>query len=206
MACFPSTEARFSTAWLSAATRQRRSDRGKRNGSPRHAKSEEVITLKYDLSAFTPIERQLLRNRLEEESIVFTLDQEILRIDDADEGRVDAALVMVERIGTAISEEIEMEEQALAGGSKAGRCDNCGSTPAAPINLRREVGLVLASSTHNVSAVLCQPCAEALTNEMQRQTALKGWTSPVSLFLNPFVIAGNERSRRKHRRNLEGEI
>jgi hypothetical protein len=158
--------------------------------------------MKYDVSQYTPLERELLRQHLNEESIEFELSEGILVVDDSSEDLVDAALVMVEQIGNAIAEEIALEEQALRGDSGSRRCENCGQTPAAQINLRREVGMVLVGSTINLSAVLCDRCADALTKEMQKQTAIKGWTSPASLVMNPFVIAGNARSRRKHRREL----
>jgi hypothetical protein len=160
--------------------------------------------MKYDLSDYSPLERELLRRRLDEIDVAFTLNQGILQIDDGDEVKVDDALAFVERIGNAIAEEIEMDEQARSGDPHGRQCENCGSTPAAPINLRREVGMVLVASTHNVSAVLCNACAEALTKEMQKQTAIKGWTSPASLVMNPFVIAGNAKNRRNHRRQLGG--
>lgn len=158
--------------------------------------------MKYDLSAYTPLEREMLRRVLVADSITFEMTSEVLVIDTHDEASVDAKLRAVERMGAAIAEEINLEELSMKGIPEGRRCENCGLTPAAPINLRRQVGMVLAHSTHNVSWVLCNECAEILSKEMQKQTAIKGWTSPYSLVMNPFVIAGNVRNRRKHRREL----
>ena len=130
------------------------------------------------------------------------IEELVLEVDDSDEAAADGALAMVERIGAAVAEEIELEERALNGDPEGRRCEYCGRSPAALINLRREVGMVFVASTHNLSAVLCGTCADAVTREMQKQTAIKGWTSPASFIMNPFVIAGNARSRRNHRREL----
>ena len=80
-----------------------------------------------------------------------------------------------------------------------------GGQPAAPIKLKRHVGLVVAHRTHTITAVLCAECAECaerVTAEFQKETLKKGWTSPRSALFNPGTIAANAIRKQKHRRQL----
>jgi len=86
----------------------------------------------------------------------------------------------------------------------AGTCEACGSSPAAPIKLKRNVGLVVVHRTYTVTAVLCASCADSATSEFQKETLVKGWTSPRSALLNPATIAANAFRKHKHRKQLGG--
>ena len=83
-------------------------------------------------------------------------------------------------------------------------CENCGQSPAASIKLRRGVGLVILARTYTTEVNLCDRCASTLTGDFQKQTLIKGWTSPRSALMNPFYIASNAINRVKHKRNLKG--
>lgn len=80
--------------------------------------------------------------------------------------------------------------------------DACGRSPAAPIKLKRNVGLVLVHRTYTAKPVLCAACAEIATKEFQRETLVKGWTSPRSALFNPATIAGNAIRQKRHERRL----
>jgi hypothetical protein len=84
----------------------------------------------------------------------------------------------------------------------AGTCEICGHSPAAPIKLKRHVGLVVVHRTHTITAVLCAECAERVTAEFQKETLKKGWTSPRSALFNPGTIAANAIRKQKHKRQL----
>lgn len=81
-------------------------------------------------------------------------------------------------------------------------CELCGASPAAPIKLKRNVGLVLVHRTWTAKAVLCAECAERATREFQRETLKKGWTSPRSALFNPATMAGNAIRKKRHERQL----
>ena len=82
------------------------------------------------------------------------------------------------------------------------QCDNCGSSPAALIKLRRGVGLLILARVYTAAVNLCDRCAGKLTADFQKQTLIKGWLSPRSVLMNPFYIASNAINKSKHKRKL----
>jgi hypothetical protein len=160
---------------------------------------------RYDVSEMLPLERSRLKHRLSEEGIEFSIVGFVLSIDHTDEAQTDQVLLEVEEFGLRLRDEFSRDARAREGDVRALSCEVCGESPAAEINLRRMVGLVVIAETFNYSAILCNPCADAATSSAQQQTAIKGWTSISSAAMNPFVIAANARSRRNHRRKLQGE-
>ena len=86
------------------------------------------------------------------------------------------------------------------------QCEVCGKSPAAPIKLKRNVGLVVVHRTVTARAVLCANCAEEVTREFQRQTLTKGWTSPRSALFNPATMAGNAIRKRRHERRIQDQL
>lgn len=84
----------------------------------------------------------------------------------------------------------------------AGTCEACGRSSAAPIKLKRNVGPVVVHRAYTVTAVLCATCADTVTSEFQKETIVKGWTSPRSALLNPGTIAANAFLKHKHRKQL----
>lgn len=159
---------------------------------------------RYDVSEMLPLERSRLKDRLTEAGIEFSIAELVLSIDHKDEEQTDLILVEVEEFGLRLREEFSRDARAREGDVQALSCEVCGESPAAEINLRRMVGMVVITETFNYSAILCDGCAAAATSSAQQQTAIKGWTSLTSAAMNPFVIAGNARSRRNHRRKLQG--
>ena len=81
-------------------------------------------------------------------------------------------------------------------------CQACGGSPAAPIKLRRGVGMVVVARTYTRDAILCDKCASIATTEFQSKTAVQGWTSPRSALANPFFLASNAVNRVKHKKLL----
>lgn len=82
-------------------------------------------------------------------------------------------------------------------------CQSCGKSPAAKIKLRRGVGMLLVAKTYTTELNLCGICADMLTSEYQRKTAVQGWTSLRSAITNPFYMASNAANKAKHKRELE---
>jgi hypothetical protein len=85
-------------------------------------------------------------------------------------------------------------------------CEACGRSPAAPIKLKRNVGLVIAHRSVTAQAMLCAECADAATKQFQRQTLAKGWTSPRSALVNPATMAGNAFRKRRHERIIRDQM
>lgn len=81
-------------------------------------------------------------------------------------------------------------------------CEACGGAPAAPIKLKRNVGLVVVHRSVTAQAMLCVTCAEQATRHFQRQTLTKGWTSPRSALANPATLVGNAFRKRRHERMI----
>lgn len=158
--------------------------------------------VRYDISALEPIERALLRDRLNGDAITFRLTEDVLIVDDADEAAVDVHIVYVEAYAKTLQQESQRAELVKQGRSDLARCEVCGDSPAAPITLRRQTAMVVVRSTHQLSAVLCDRCAAAATKSYQTQTAVKGWTGVVSALSNPVFLASNAANRRKHKKNL----
>jgi hypothetical protein len=84
-------------------------------------------------------------------------------------------------------------------------CEICGNTPAAEIKLKRNVGLVVAHRKITARAVLCATCAEKATKEFQRETLIKGWTSPRSALSNPGTTAANAIRKKRHEKRLSAQ-
>jgi hypothetical protein len=85
-------------------------------------------------------------------------------------------------------------------------CEACGRSPAAPIKLKRNVGLVVVHRTVTAQAMLCSGCADAATKQFQRQTLAKGWTSPRSALANPATMVGNAFRKRRHERTIRDQL
>jgi hypothetical protein len=84
-------------------------------------------------------------------------------------------------------------------------CEICGRSPAAEIKLKRNVGLVVAHRQYEAKAVLCFSCADKATREFQRETLVKGWTSPSSALSNPATLVSNAFRKKRHERKLKDQ-
>ena len=67
------------------------------------------------------------------------------------------------------------------------------------------MGLVVAHRRIIAKAVLCSICAEQATKEFQRETLIKGWTSPRSALSNPGTIAANAIRKKRHEKQLASQ-
>jgi len=84
-------------------------------------------------------------------------------------------------------------------GHQSPACEICGERPAASIDLRRQVGMVVVMRQYSATAVLCEGCAKKAYTEFQKSTALKGWTGVKSALMNPVVIGANAVNKKRHK-------
>ena len=97
----------------------------------------------------------------------------------------------------------QTESRLIKQGTQSPYCQICGKTPAAPIDLRRQVGMVVLMRTYTSEMTLCSSCADVAYRQFQKSTAIKGWTGIRSALMNPIVIGTNAVNKGKHRKNLE---
>jgi len=145
-------------------------------------------------------------NSLEEANVPFDFEENILSVDPKYEGVADDIIATWETWGEQQRALQAEGKRAMSPNAKPGDrvCEQCGSSPAASITLRRQVGMIIVRSYYQSQLVLCDVCGDALTREFQKQTALKGWTGVLSAMINPFMLAANARQRSKHRQTLKG--
>jgi hypothetical protein len=86
-----------------------------------------------------------------------------------------------------------------AGPSPTGACEVCGSTPAAPILLKRNVGLFIARRSYTLEAVLCASCAQIAARRFQVESLTKGWFGVASAPINVWNLAANSARASSHR-------
>lgn len=157
---------------------------------------------RYDLSGFDAYERSLTNGWLEELAVEYQLTDSVLSVSSHDEATVDRIIDEVERHSAELKAAADHSAR-VARGELPPNCELCGRSPAAPITLRRQVGMVVVSSSYTVQAVLCEACAREAHKDYQKQTAIKGWTGVKSALINPVVIATNANNKRKHQRTIE---
>lgn len=162
--------------------------------------SGEFIT--YDISGLEPIERVMLKELLTADGVEFRGNDVMLVVPIEAEAIADGRVAYVERYAAVLADVSENAQRVREGDTSAARCEACGSSPAAPIRLRRQTGMIVVRTMHSLEAVLCDACAAAATKRFQTETAVKGWTGVVSALSNPVVIASNANNRRKHKKNL----
>ena len=163
---------------------------------------DDTDIVRYDLGELMPIERGMLRDRLESEHIPFRIAEDVLFIEAIDESDVDGHIAYVEAYASALHRISTDASLARSGRAGVTRCELCGASPAAAITLRRQTGMIVVRSTHQLSAVLCNSCAATATKSYQTQTALKGWTGVISAVSNPVFLATNAVNRSKHKKKL----
>lgn len=156
------------------------------------------MTVKYDLSSVAASVRVGVARELNEKGILFNLNDGVLSIADEDESIVDDIVGRHEMLDDAI-ETIQQESVAVSEGVLAPSCELCGRRPAAPLTLRRQVGMLVVMSTYRGEFIACGPCGDLAYKEYQKQTAIKGWTGVKSALMNPVVIGANSAAIKKHR-------
>ncbi len=169
------------------------------NDPKTNSRSAEI---KYDVSNLHSLEIQFLISKLRDRDVHFTIDEMVLHIPRHHEHAVDDAL---EESATELQllESNQTELRLIKQGIQSPYCQICGQTPAAPIDLRRQVGMVVLMKTYTSEMTLCSSCADDAYRQFQKSTAIKGWTGIRSALMNPIVIGTNAVNKSKHRKNLE---
>ena len=168
-------------------------------GEVHEVKSDRV---RYDISEFHAFETAFLRERLSRSSIEFELENGVLSVPRSNEGEVDQAIRDSESALKTLEAEQEMS-RAIHSGRLSPSCEICGRFPAAPIDLRRQVGMIVVMTTYRAEMTLCESCASDAYKQFQRSTAIKGWTGVKSALMNPFVLGTNAVNRNRHRKKLK---
>lgn len=158
--------------------------------------------LKYDISNLHSLEIQFLISRLRDRDVQFTIDEQVLKVPRHHEQVVDNALEE-SAAELQLLESHQTESRLIKQGTQSPYCEICGQTPAAPIDLRRQVGMVVLMKTYTSEMTLCSSCADEAYRQFQKSTAIKGWTGIRSALMNPIVIGTNAVNKSKHRKNLE---
>ena len=158
--------------------------------------------LKYDISNLHSLEIQFLISKLRDRDVQFTIDELVLIVPRHQEHAVDNALEE-SAAELQLLESSQTESRLIKQGTQSPYCQICGQTPAASIDLRRQVGMVVLMKTYTSEMTLCSSCADEAYRQFQKSTAIKGWTGIRSALMNPIVIGTNAVNKSKHRKNLE---
>jgi len=173
----------------------------------RHAQgqtqSEGAERIRYDISEFHAYETAVLKEKLSAASIDFDITDGVLSVPRSRESEVDIAISESEEALNSL-EASQNASREIHSGQRAPSCELCGRTPAAPIDLRRQVGMVVVLKTYRAEMTLCESCAAEAYKQFQKSTAIKGWTGVRSALMNPIVLGTNAVNRNKHRKKLQG--
>jgi len=158
--------------------------------------------VRYDISKFHSYETAYLQERLSDAEIKFEITDGILSVPRSHELEVDKAISESERALEAI-ESRQSTAREIHSGRLAPSCEICGRSPAAPLDLRRQVGMIIVMKTYRSEMTLCDSCATEAYKQFQKSTAIKGWTGVKSALMNPIVLGTNTINRNKHRKKLQ---
>jgi hypothetical protein len=158
--------------------------------------------VKYDLSELHALEIQFLETKLRDRDVHFTIDELVLSVPRDQEHIVDNALEE-SAVEFQALESHQTESRLIKQGTQSPYCQICGQTPAAPIDLRRQVGMIVIMKIYTSEMTLCSSCADEAYRQFQKSTAIKGWTGIRSALMNPIVIGTNAVNKSKHRKNLK---
>ena len=167
------------------------------------AQNEGVERVRYDIREFHAYESAVLKEKLSALSIDFDITDGILSVPRSRESEVD---IVINESEEAL-DSLEASQHAsweIHSGQRSPSCELCGQTPAAPIDLRRQVGMVVLLKTYRAEMTLCEACAAEAYKQFQKSTAIKGWTGVRSALMNPIVLGTNAVNRNKHRKKLQG--
>jgi hypothetical protein len=159
------------------------------------------MRINYDLSELGAAARERIEEILIRENILHLLNKVTLSVDKSDEVKVDEIIAVTESI-EEFFETTQSEARNVRSGIVGRVCELCGIRPAAPLSLRRQVGMVIVMRQYEVDAVLCSPCAERSYVDFQKQTAIKGWTGVRSALMNPVMLSANLVNIRRHREQI----
>ena len=161
--------------------------------------------IRYDLNDLDPAVRAEVIKEVNRRGILNTYVDHVLSVPDEFEEAVDA-LVDIEDQRGEFQREFEEELRQVHAGIRSASCDTCGTSPAAQLVLRRQVGMIVIAKTETFEAVLCRSCGENLRKWIQKQNAIKGWTGVKSALMNPVVLGTNERNYARFLESLEKHI
>ena len=159
--------------------------------------------VRYDISKFQPYETAYLQELLSDAEIKFEITGGILSVPRSHELEVDKAISASEQALKTIELE-QSTAREIHSGRLAPSCEICGRSPAAALDLRRQVGMVVVMKTYRSEMTLCNSCASEAYKQFQKSTAIKGWTGVKSALMNPIVLGTNTINRNKHRKKLQG--
>lgn len=160
--------------------------------------------IRYDISELHAVEIQFLKTALDSAGVAYKSDSRTLTASRAYESKIDDFLDQAAEYVKSLEMNQEKARRVSAG-LDSPSCEICGNTPAAPIDLRRQVGMVVIMKTYTAEMTLCSGCADEAYRQFQKSTALKGWTGVRSALMNPIVLGTNAVNRNKHRKNLKGK-
>ena len=160
------------------------------------------MRINYDLSELGPAAREGIEKALVRSKILYLLDEKSLSVDKNDEARVDEIIAASEKVDSYFAS-VQSDARAVQEGTLGRSCENCGTRPAAPLALRRQVGMVVIMRQYEIDAVLCGECGERAYVDFQKQTALKGWTGVRSALMNPVMLSANAVNIRRHREQID---
>jgi hypothetical protein len=158
--------------------------------------------IRYDLSELDPAVRRKIVQRIESLGMRHTHINFVLSVPEEFETVVDGIVAGEEASGD-FQRGHEAQLRSVHSGLRPASCENCGSTPAAQLVLRRQVGMIVLAKTETFDSFLCRSCGESLRSWIQKQNAIKGWTGVRSALMNPVVIGTNERNYAQFIRNLD---
>lgn len=167
------------------------------------ARGEIVERVRYDISELHSYVTAVLREKLSAASIDFNITDGVLSVPRSRESEVDIAINESEEALRTL-EASQNASREVHSGQRSPSCELCGQTPAAPIDLRRQVGMVVLLKTYRAEMTLCEACAAEAYKQFQKSTAIKGWTGVKSALMNPIVLGTNAVNRNKHRKKLQG--
>lgn len=174
------------------------------------AKSPSVVSpanqsdyIRYDISEMHALEIQFVTTALDSAGVAYNIDSRTLMASRAYESVIDDLLDHAAEYVKNL-ESSQEKARRVSAGLDSPSCEICGNTPAAPIDLRRQVGMVVIMKTYTAEMTLCSGCADEAYRQFQKSTALKGWTGVRSALMNPIVLGTNAVNRKKHRKNLKG--
>lgn len=70
-------------------------------------------------------------------------------------------------------------------------CGRCGAYPAVAATLREHHGVVIGRETTTDPGPFCRSCGLSEFRDMTAATLVRGWWGVLSVFITPFVLAGN---------------
>ena len=133
------------------------------------------MTVKYNLSTVEPAVRVGVSRELTALGVLFNLHDGVLSVSDTDEEAVDAVIAKHEQIEEVL-ESMQQTAKGIRAGTMSPNCEICGRQPAALLELRRQVGMVVVMTTYRSENIVCGDCANAAYKEFQQQRNLVEYT------------------------------